>query len=80
MRNVTITLDEQTVQWARSLAASRSISLSRLIGEMLAEKLTAAREYDEAMRRFLAVKPVPLGHPGERRPTRDELHDRAALR
>ena len=80
MKNVTITLDEQTVQWARSLAASRSISLSRLIGEMLAERLSASREYDEAMRRFMAIKPVPLGVAGERRPTRDELHDRAPLR
>ncbi|WP_376695235.1 hypothetical protein [Wenzhouxiangella sp. EGI_FJ10305] len=37
MKNVTITLDPETARWARMEAARRNTSVSRLVGEMLAE-------------------------------------------
>ena len=80
MKNVTITLDEETASWARIHAAERNMSVSRLVGEMLRERMQEAREYDEAMRRFLARKPVRLGRAGQRYPNRDEVHDRSRLR
>lgn len=80
MKNVTITLDEKTAAWARVYAAQRDMSVSRLIGDMLRRRMQQVREYDEAMRRFLAKRPVRLGRPGQRYPTRDESHDRARLR
>jgi hypothetical protein len=81
MRNVTITLDEEIAAWARVHAAQRNVSLSRFVGELLAQHLREAREYDAAMRRYLAKAPFKaLKGRSERYPPRDELHDRARLR
>jgi hypothetical protein len=81
MKNVTITLDEETAAWARVQAAERDMSLSRLVGEMLEEKRRAASAYEDAMRAFLGRKPVKLSG-GEERPypSRDDVHDRTRLR
>lgn len=80
MKNVTVTLDEKTAAWARVYAAQRDMSVSRMIGEMLQRRMQEVREYDEAMRRFLAKRPVKLGRPGQRYATREEVHDRTRLR
>ena len=80
MKNITITLDEKTAVWARVHAAKHNKSVSRLVGEMLQEHMRESREYDEAMQRYLAVKPFKFVKPGGRYPTREELHDRASLR
>lgn len=81
MKNVTITLDSKTAAWARVYAARQNVSLSRFVGELLRERMRESREYDEAMRRYLAKGPFKkLRGPGERYPSRDELHDRAGLR
>jgi hypothetical protein len=80
MKNITITLDEETAAWARVHAAERGLSLSRMVGEMLQREMRGAREYDEAMRRFLSKRPVMLRLAGERFPTREELYDRPRLR
>lgn len=80
MKNVTITLDEETAAWARVHAAQNDVSVSRMIGDMLRRRMREVREYDEAMRRFLAKRPVKLGRPGQRYATRADLHDRARLR
>ena len=80
MKNVTITLDEKTAMWARVYAAQHNTSVSRLVGEMLAQRMREFSEYDRAMRAWLAKPPVKLGRPGKRYPDREELHDRAGLR
>jgi hypothetical protein len=80
MKNVTITLDEQTAAWARVYAAQRDMSVSRMIAELLRRRMREVREYDEAMRRFLAKRPVKLGRAGQRYAAREELHDRPRLR
>lgn len=80
MKNITITLDDETAARARVEAAERNLSLSRYIGEVLREQMRGHDEYERAMRRFLARKPLPMRAPGERLATREELHDRAALR
>lgn len=80
MKNVTITLDEATLRWARRLAAEQSKSLSCLISEILQERMHDAAQYELAMREYFDVKPRPLGKPDQRYASRDELHDRARLR
>lgn len=80
MKNITITLDEQTAAWARVQAAERELSLSRFVGELLRERMRHSREYDEAYRAFLAMKPVKIRRAGERWLTREEANDRAGLR
>lgn len=79
MKNVTVTLDEKTAAWARVYAAKRKMSLSRFLGEILHEKMHESREYENAMRRFLAIKPKNLSG-GKPYPTRDQIHERKILR
>ena len=80
MKNVTITIDEKTAMWARVYAAEHNTSLSRMVGEMLAQRMRELSEYDHAMRAFLARPPVRLKRGGKRYPSREELHVRARLR
>lgn len=80
MKNLTITLDERTAAWARIYAAQRGKSVSRLLGEILQERMREVRDYDDAMRRHLSKKPFKFQWADAGRPMRDELHDRANLR
>jgi hypothetical protein len=80
MKNITITLDEKTAEWARRHAAEHNMSLSRYVGELLERTMRHSKEYERAMRSYFARKPVMLGKEGERYPARDELHDRDSFR
>lgn len=80
MKNVTITLDEMTAAWARVYAARHNTSVSRIVGEMLQQRMRETREYEESMRRFLAKGPVKLKRAGTHYVGRDELHERSRLR
>lgn len=81
MRNITITLDEETAAWARVHAAQENMSLSRFIGNLLRQEMRESREYQEAMNSYLSRGPFKeLKGPVERYPMREELHDRAGLR
>jgi hypothetical protein len=80
MRNVTITLEEKVAQWARVEAARRDTSVSRMVGEMLTEKMKEDAAYDAAQARCFSVQPRVMGRPGDRLPTRDEIYDRPFLR
>ena len=76
MKNVTITLDEEVARWARIRAAEEETSVSKLVGEMLREKMLMEKSYEASMQRFLARKPVRLRGSKERYPSREELHER----
>ena len=39
MKNVTITVEDTTLEWVRIEAAKRNTSVSRLVGEMLTDKM-----------------------------------------
>jgi hypothetical protein len=80
VKNITITLDEKTAAWVRVHAAERGKSLSRFVGEMLQDRMRELRDYDQAMRRYFAMKPLRFRWADGRKPGRDELHDRADLR
>jgi hypothetical protein len=79
MKNITITLDEETARWARIEAAHRDMSVSRLIGELLHQHMRVQTTYEDAMQRYLTRAPSALKNKG-RYPAREELHDRAGLR
>ena len=53
MKNVTITADDAVLDWARVEAARRGSSVSRMVGEMLAEKMRQEDAYAQAMRSAL---------------------------
>ena len=40
LRNVTVTLEEDVAEWARIEAARRDTSVSRLLGELLKERMS----------------------------------------
>jgi hypothetical protein len=71
VKNVTIVLDEKVADWARVEAAKRRTSVSRMLGEMLAEKMRQEDSYEKAMNQFLAFKPEKL-----RRSAKDKLLSR----
>ncbi len=79
MRNVTVTLDDETARWARLEAARRDVSVSRLLRDLVRHEMTGHESYDAAMARFLS-RPVQAISSGERYPSRESLHDRAPLR
>jgi hypothetical protein len=80
MKNITITLDEKTAAWVRVYAAQHNTSVSRMVGELLQKRMSELTEYERAMRRFLARKPVTLTRTGKVSVSRAELHDRNRLR
>jgi hypothetical protein len=80
LRNLTVTLDEETFTRARVRAAERDLSLSRFIGELLKRELRHDDEYESAYRAWRAARPFALKGAAERYPKREELHDRPLLR
>jgi hypothetical protein len=80
MKNITITLGEETATWARTAAAKQNKSLSRFLGELLETTMHEARDYDEAMHRYLAKTPGPVADYGMSYPKRHDLYDRDDLR
>jgi hypothetical protein len=77
LRNVTVTLEEQVARWARLEAARKEMSVSRLLGKILKERMLEKDGYQGAMRRALRRKPF-LNTDGHY-PSREEAHDRARL-
>jgi hypothetical protein len=80
LRNVTVTLDEETARWARVEAAERDVSVSRLISDLLRERMIDGDLYEVARKTYLAQEPRVHRAPGTRYPSRDELHERDRLR
>ncbi len=71
MKNVTVTMEDQVADWARMEAARRNTSVSRLIGELLAEKMRHDGAYERAMREAIEFK--SFGYAAEGRyPTRPQ--------
>lgn len=80
MKNVTITLDEETIRWARIEAAKQGVSLSKLTSELLRERRCQEAEYEAAMQRFLGREGQRMSRNGKRYPGRETLYDRKVLR
>lgn len=69
MKNVTVTMEDSVAEWARLEAARRNTSVSRLIGEMLAEKMRHDDAYERAMQDWL-VREVSYRSDGRPYPSR----------
>ncbi|MFN7974844.1 MAG: CopG family transcriptional regulator [Acidobacteriota bacterium] len=78
LKNVTVTLEEEVARWARLRAAEENTSVSQLLGRMLRQQMLDTSAYDRAMKRYRTRKPYL--HLDGKRPSRDDLHDRAGLR
>lgn len=78
MKNVTITVEDAALEWARIEAAKRNTSVSRLVGEMIAEKMRQEDAYTLAMQD--ALKFESWGTSEGPFLSRDEMYDRARFR
>ena len=78
MKNVTITMEDSVADWARMEAARRNTSVSRLVGEMLAEKMQHDDTYERAMREALKFR--SFGRSTGPYLTDDEMYDRSKPR
>ena len=78
MKNVTITMEDSVADWARMEAARRNTSVSRLLGELAAEKMRHDDAYERAMREALEFR--SFGMSKGPYPSREETHDRASNR
>lgn len=82
MRNVTIALDDSVADWSRIWAATHQTSVSRMLGELLAEKMAEEERYSAAMEEYLAAPSVSLSaQDGLARssrpyPSREATHER----
>jgi hypothetical protein len=79
-RNITLTIDEETLRQARVLAAERGLSVSAFLRKELASLVERQRGYTKA--REAALRRLRRGQSlgGGKLPSREELHDRAQLR
>ena len=66
MKNVTITLEEEVARWARIMAAKQNTSVSRLVGELLREKMLEEQNYQIAMQQYLSQPPNVLKTSGRK--------------
>lgn len=76
MKNVTITLEDEVLRWAKVTAAQRDTSVSRLLGEELRRKMLKEKEYARGKRRFRVRQPQVLKSSGKSYPSRDSLYER----
>ena len=77
LKNVTVTLDEDTARWVRVEAAKQDMSVSQYLREMLSDHRSRSAGYDASHRLFMAREPRPLRACGDLLPTRQEVHERA---
>jgi len=75
VRNLTITVEEDVLRWARKKAAEEDTSVSKLVGRMLEAQMRASDEYWRAYRRWKKIGSIP-GIEAANRLTRDETHER----
>jgi plasmid stability protein len=76
MTNVTITLDDETIQRTRVAAAQAGKSVSKFVGELLRKELgSSPLSRKEAMRRFLDGPPLNILNEDGTAPTTDQLYE-----
>jgi hypothetical protein len=76
LKNVTITVEEEVLRWARRQAAEENTSVSRLVGKMLADKMRMTGEYWKAYERWRTLAVPTPGVDAPKPMTRDETHER----
>nr|MDP2192675.1 CopG family transcriptional regulator [Rhodoferax sp.] len=73
MKNVTITVEDAALEWARIEAAKRNTSVSRLVGAMLSDKMRHDDAYSRAMHEWMADSSFFESN-GQPYPTREEIY------
>jgi len=76
MKNVTITLPDELAHRAKVFAAEHNTSVSRYVGQLLAEKLEEEKGYRSAMEVWQGRRPAVLNEARLAYPKRDDIHER----
>jgi hypothetical protein len=58
LKNMTITVSEETALWARKKAAEENTSVSKLVGRMLEDEMRRTDAYWQAYERLKKIKPI----------------------
>jgi hypothetical protein len=75
-QNVTISLDRQTIQKAKVIAARRSTSISGLLAHQIEILVGEEEAYEHAERQAIALLDQGFHLGAGIRPSREELHER----
>ena len=75
LKNMTITVEEEVARWARVKAAEKNTSVSKLVGQMLAEQMKQSDEYWRAYEHWKSIPGFPARE-GVKYLSREEIHDR----
>jgi len=75
-QNITISLDRETIQKAKIVAARRSTSISGLLARQIESLVGEEEAYERAQRKALALLDQGFDLGGKRPVSRDELHER----
>lgn len=77
MRNITVSLDDNTYRRARMIAAERDTSISALVKEFLVRLGTGESQVERLKREERALRERITSFRASDKQSRDELHDRA---
>jgi hypothetical protein len=75
LKNVTITLDEDALHWARRQAADEGTSVSKFVGKVIQDRMRSADGYRRAFATIKRINPIP-GFDASKRVPREQLYDR----
>jgi predicted transcriptional regulator len=76
MKNITVSLDDETYRRARMIAAHRDTSVSALVKRFLVDLASGETEFERLKRLEQAVREQIVDFDGSDRLSRDEIHDR----
>lgn len=79
MKNVTVTMNEDALEWVRIRAARKNSSVSRYLGELVEQARLRDGVYERSMRAALKFQLLAFSKQA-RYLSRDEANDRAGLR
>jgi uncharacterized protein YdaU (DUF1376 family) len=76
MRNITVSLDDETYRRARMVAAQRDTSVSALVRRFLLDLASGETEFERLRREERALREKITNFSASDRLSRDEVHDR----
>ena len=78
MKNITVSLDDETYRRARMMAAQRDTSVSALVRRFLVELASGESETERLKRQERALRERIIAFRASDRLSRDEVHGRGA--
>ena len=79
-QNITLSVDKELIQKAKILAARRQTSVSRMLSMEIEKLVSESEQYERARKSAFSHIKTGFHLGGEIKVTREELHDRQALR